>query len=82
MMTGRRPSLFWLICWKYLAPLAMLGILGASVVDMFINGSGYEGWDPEIGRATKNQWPMWALGLAFCLVFLPVMWIPIVAILE
>lgn len=39
LMTGTRPGLYWLICWKYLSPLAMLLILIASVVEILTDGS-------------------------------------------
>ena len=41
-MTGSRPGVYWLICWKFVSPVAMTGILVASVVDMSFNGAGYE----------------------------------------
>ena len=31
-MTGSRPNAFWLICWKYLSPLALIVVFIASVV--------------------------------------------------
>ncbi len=98
LMTGRRPALYWMICWKYLAPLAMSGILVASVVDIAINGAGYEAWiaDPSAGNETlleatekleldhteDKAWPIWAQLLIFFLIAISVAWIPAVAILR
>lgn len=31
-MTGKRPYLFWMICWKYISPLAIFIIFMANVV--------------------------------------------------
>ena len=42
LMTGSRPGVYWLICWKFVSPVAMTGILVASVIDMSFNGAGYE----------------------------------------
>ena len=33
-MTGKRPFIFWQICWKYISPLAILIIFVASLVNM------------------------------------------------
>merc|ERR1740136_414951 len=33
-MTGKRPFIFWQICWKYISPLAILIIFVASVVNL------------------------------------------------
>ena len=41
-MTGSRPNAYWLFCWKFVSPIAMTGILVASVVDMIVSGAGYE----------------------------------------
>ena len=41
-MTGSRPNAYWLFCWKFVSPLAMTGILVASVIDMIVRGAGYE----------------------------------------
>ncbi len=39
-MTGRKPSIYWLICWKYISPIAMVVILVASFVQMAVSGAG------------------------------------------
>ena len=31
-MTGKRPYLFWMICWKYISPIAILIIFIANIV--------------------------------------------------
>ena len=93
LMTGSRPGLYWLVCWKYVSPLAMAGILVASLVDMAINGSGYEAWlshlvpseeedSDELIHTADRQWPAWAKVLIFVLIAISVLWIPIVAVLQ
>lgn len=49
LMTGSRPGIYWLICWKYLSPLAMLLILISSFVELVVGGSGYDAWIPALG---------------------------------
>lgn len=80
MMTGKRPELYWLICWKYLSPLAMISILIASIVEIATDGSGYPAWIASEGRTERHEWPVWAIVLIVILVLICVMWIPLVAI--
>lgn len=80
MMTGSRPGLYWLICWKYLSPLAMLSILVASFVEIAVDGSGYAAWVPSKGETERLPWPLWAIFLSVILVLASVLWIPGAAI--
>ncbi|XP_054288933.1 sodium- and chloride-dependent transporter XTRP3-like [Macrosteles quadrilineatus] len=80
LMTGTRPGWYWLLCWKYLSPLAMLLILIASITEIIVNGSGYPAWVASKGVTETREWPVWALLLIGCLVLAAVLWIPGVAI--
>ncbi|XP_018575346.1 sodium-dependent neutral amino acid transporter B(0)AT3 [Anoplophora glabripennis] len=80
MMTGQRPGLYWLICWKYLSPLAMLSILVASFVEIAVDGSGYAAWVSSKGETEQHTWPVWAVLLIIALVLTSVLWIPGAAI--
>ncbi|XP_067004247.1 sodium-dependent neutral amino acid transporter B(0)AT3 isoform X2 [Anabrus simplex] len=80
LMTGKRPGLYWLICWKYLSPLAMLSILVASFVEIALEGSGYPAWVSSKGVTERHEWPVWALVLIAVLILVSVLWIPVVAI--
>ncbi|KAF5303947.1 hypothetical protein FQA39_LY01732 [Lamprigera yunnana] len=80
MMTGSRPALYWLLCWKYLSPLAMISILVASIVEIVVDGSGYDAWVPSKGVTERRSWPLWAIILSVVLVLISVLWIPFTAI--
>ncbi|XP_046465289.1 sodium-dependent neutral amino acid transporter B(0)AT3 isoform X1 [Neodiprion pinetum] len=80
LMTGNRPGLYWLICWKYLSPLAMLSILVASFVEIAVDGSGYPAWIASKGITEIHEWPLWALLLIAFLISASVLWIPGVAL--
>lgn len=80
MMTGSRPGLYWLICWKYLSPLAMLSILMASFIEIIVDGSGYPAWLPSKGITERHEWPTWGVVLIAVLILASVLWIPVVAI--
>ncbi|CAG7687319.1 unnamed protein product [Allacma fusca] len=80
LMTGKRPHLYWLFCWKYLSPCAMIIILTASWIKIFTEGSTYPRWNAETGESVDAEWPGWALCMALLLVLMSTLWIPIVAI--
>lgn len=80
LMTGQRPGIYWLICWKYLSPLAMLSILISSFVELITEGSSYEAWISSEGDTVKKPWPVWAVLLVLTLVLASVLWIPALAI--
>lgn len=82
MMTGSKPGLYWMICWKYISPMAMMAILVASIVQMAVAGAGYPAWDSSIGESVKKDWPLWSKLLAGLLIGLSVLWIPVVALLK
>uniref|UniRef100_T1J242 Transporter n=1 Tax=Strigamia maritima TaxID=126957 RepID=T1J242_STRMM len=82
LMTGSRPSLYWLFCWKYVSPLAMLCILISSLVKIAENGSIYEVWVASEGSTTAKEWPIWANVVIAFLILLSVLWIPGIAIAQ
>lgn len=80
LMTGQRPGLYWMLCWKYLSPAAMIAILVSSVWELMTEGSGYDAWFAAKGGTERKPWPVWAVALAVFLVAVSVIWIPLVAI--
>ena len=82
LMTGSKPSLYWMICWKYLSPLAMTAILIASFVQMAVNGAGYDAWIAELGGTINKPWPWWGKILIGILIGMSALWIPVVALLR
>ncbi|KFM69889.1 Sodium-dependent neutral amino acid transporter B(0)AT2, partial [Stegodyphus mimosarum] len=81
-MTGRRPSYYWLFCWKYVAPATMITILSASFVKIATEGSGYEAWDKESATTIRLEWPGWCHFLIATLILMAAIWIPLVAVLK
>uniref|UniRef100_A0A8D8MEV7 Transporter n=1 Tax=Cacopsylla melanoneura TaxID=428564 RepID=A0A8D8MEV7_9HEMI len=82
MMTGSRPNLYWLLCWKYISPAVMLVIFTSSLMDLFLGQAGYAAWNAEKGITETKEWPTWALLMIAFLIFVSVLWIPLVAILR
>lgn len=46
-MLGWRPSVIYKYLWKYICLLAMLGLLGAATIRMFIKHPTYMAWSEE-----------------------------------
>jgi solute carrier family 6 amino acid/orphan transporter-like 15/16/17/18/20 len=80
LMTGSRPGIYWMICWKYLSPLTMLIIVIASFAKIIVEGSGYLAWVAEAGTTRHLDWPPWAQVLIAVLVLVSALWIPGIAI--
>uniref|UniRef100_A0A8D8BT13 Transporter n=1 Tax=Culex pipiens TaxID=7175 RepID=A0A8D8BT13_CULPI len=80
LMTGSRPHLYWMLCWKYISPIAMLTILVASFIELASEGSSYPGWNPLTGNTDNLEWPHWCVVVAILLVCVSILWIPGVAI--
>ncbi|XP_055712703.1 sodium-dependent neutral amino acid transporter B(0)AT3 isoform X1 [Phlebotomus papatasi] len=80
LMTGSRPGLYWMICWKYISPLAMTTILTASFFDLAIRGSNYPAWNSLKGATDSLEWPHWCIAIAIIMILSSVLWIPGVAI--
>ena len=81
-MTGSKPSLYWMICWKYISPFVMTIILLASFIQLIVNGAGYDAWISELGETKVMPWPWWAIIMIVFLIGISVLWIPIVALLR
>ncbi|XP_058820912.1 sodium-dependent neutral amino acid transporter B(0)AT3 isoform X2 [Topomyia yanbarensis] len=80
LMTGSRPGLYWMLCWKYISPIAMITILVASFVELASEGSSYPGWDALTGNTDRLEWPHWCIVVAILLILVSILWIPGVAI--
>ncbi|KXJ73558.1 hypothetical protein RP20_CCG015603 [Aedes albopictus] len=80
LMTGSRPGLYWMLCWKYISPIAMITILTASFIELASEGSSYPGWNALTGSTDKLEWPHWCIVVAILLVGVSIIWIPGVAI--
>ena len=41
-MTGKRPWIGWMICWKYISPLALLIVIIATIYDLCKSSAAYD----------------------------------------
>ncbi|XP_023228941.1 sodium-dependent neutral amino acid transporter B(0)AT3-like [Centruroides sculpturatus] len=82
LMTGNRPSYYWLFCWRYLAPITMITILIASFSKIATGDITYEAWDKETATTVTKEWPTWANIVIAILILMAAIWIPLVALLQ
>ena len=73
-MTGSRPGYFWVTCWMFVTPVAMLTILIANIVLMSKGDAVYYAWSEEMvmqgiesargdrGGAERGREMIWAVG--------------------
>ncbi|XP_068161249.1 sodium-dependent neutral amino acid transporter B(0)AT2-like [Antennarius striatus] len=79
-MLGWRPSVIYKYLWKYITLLAMLGMLTATAVLMFIKYPTYLAWNREKAVEEHLQYPGWALAMLSLLIIFALMPIPLALI--
>ncbi|XP_059170241.1 sodium- and chloride-dependent transporter XTRP3-like [Physella acuta] len=82
LMLGKRPSHFWLLCWRFLMPVAVVLILVSSIIEVMAKGVLYDTWDASKGVAVAVPWPWWCKMLALLLILSSVLWIPGLALMR
>ncbi|CAH1784499.1 unnamed protein product, partial [Owenia fusiformis] len=70
LMTGKKPSIWWRICWQGLTPFLIIFILLFTWID----------YSPA--RFGDYSFPEWADGLGWCMSFTSVIFIPIMAVYK
>lgn len=68
-MTGRKPSVFWFLCWKYFAPAVMAAVFVFYVIS-------YE----PVTYGTDYKYPKWAEIMGICMSLTSMLWIPAYAV--
>ncbi|XP_037385280.1 inactive sodium-dependent neutral amino acid transporter B(0)AT3 [Talpa occidentalis] len=84
-MTGRKPGLYWQLTWKAISPLLLLTILVAYVVLLARTPPGYSAWNPQYEWFPARQpkaYPGWVQAVCILLSFLPMLWVPGVALAQ
>lgn len=82
-MTGKRPNIFWKVCWMGISPAMLFVVLIAYVALQAQKRPTYPTWDPsyELFPQTKTvEYPDWVFAIIILLCVLPVISIPIVAL--
>ncbi|XP_035468368.2 sodium-dependent neutral amino acid transporter B(0)AT2 isoform X1 [Scophthalmus maximus] len=79
-MLGWRPSIIYKYLWKYISLLAMLGLLGATGIRMFITRPTYMAWNQEKATEEHLPYPGWALAVMALLIIFAMMPVPVALI--
>ncbi|KAM3859571.1 sodium-dependent neutral amino acid transporter B(0)AT2-like [Diretmus argenteus] len=77
VMLGWRPSVIYKYLWKYVCLFAMLGLLGASTIRMFIKRPTYTAWNQEKAAEEALEYPGWALAVLSLLIIFAMMPVPV-----
>uniref|UniRef100_A0AAQ4RKM1 Transporter n=1 Tax=Gasterosteus aculeatus aculeatus TaxID=481459 RepID=A0AAQ4RKM1_GASAC len=82
-MTGKKPNLFWKVCWRVISPLMLLVVLIAYVVTRIQERPSYGTWNPAYELFPKTEvkpYPDWVFAIIILLSAVPVIPIPLVAL--
>uniref|UniRef100_A0A3Q3VMN0 Transporter n=1 Tax=Mola mola TaxID=94237 RepID=A0A3Q3VMN0_MOLML len=79
-MLGWRPSVIYKYLWKYVCLLSMLGLLGATTIQMFIKHPTYMAWNQEKASEDHLKYPNWALAVLALLIIFAMMPVPVALI--
>ncbi|XP_035987915.1 sodium-dependent neutral amino acid transporter B(0)AT2 isoform X1 [Fundulus heteroclitus] len=76
-MLGWRPSVVYKYLWKYVCLLAMLGLLAATTIRMFMETPTYMSWNQETASEVHLPYPGWALAVLALLIVFAMLPVPV-----
>ncbi|XP_015237892.1 PREDICTED: sodium-dependent neutral amino acid transporter B(0)AT2-like isoform X1 [Cyprinodon variegatus] len=76
-MLGWRPYVIYKYLWKYVCLLAMLGLLVATTVRMFMKTPTYMSWNHETASEIHLPYPSWALAVLALLIIFAMLPVPV-----
>ncbi|TRZ04445.1 hypothetical protein DNTS_028823 [Danionella cerebrum] len=83
VMTGRRPSAFWRVCWMGISPVMLLVVLVAYVIIQAQKDHTYQAWNPQhelFPKPEEKPYSSWVYSICVLLSAVPVVSIPLVAL--
>jgi hypothetical protein len=81
-MTGSKPNIFMLVCWKFVSPALLLFILIMSMVDQFTTGDTYAKYDKTIASPGTAYLSISLVLIGYVLLLFIVVWVPLQAGLK
>ncbi|XP_066231064.1 inactive sodium-dependent neutral amino acid transporter B(0)AT3 isoform X2 [Saccopteryx leptura] len=84
-MTGKQPGLYWRVTWKVVSPLLLLTIFVAYIIFLARTTLSYKAWNPQYKQfplREEKSYPGWVKAVCGLLSFLPLLWIPGVALAQ
>lgn len=82
-MTGKRPNIFWKVCWMVISPVMLFAVLIAYVAVQAQKRPTYPAWNPSYDKFPTTEiveYPDWVFAIIILLCVVPVISIPIVAL--
>lgn len=76
-MLGRPVPVVYKYLWQYVCPIAMLGLLGASLLKMILQRPTYTAWNKETASEKHLPYPDWALAVLSILIVVASLPVPI-----
>ncbi|KAJ8266350.1 hypothetical protein GJAV_G00129400 [Gymnothorax javanicus] len=67
-MTGKKPGIFFMVCWRVVAPVMLTVILVFSIIQF------------KPARYENYVYPPWAQGIGWLIAMASIIWIPIAAV--
>uniref|UniRef100_A0A1A8H7E8 Transporter n=2 Tax=Nothobranchius korthausae TaxID=1143690 RepID=A0A1A8H7E8_9TELE len=81
-MLGFRPYAFYFYMWKYVSPAILVVLIAATVIEMAISPAGYNAWEEAEGSERFHSYPPWALAMAYALIVVAMLPLPIIFIVR
>ncbi|KAM9838295.1 sodium-dependent neutral amino acid transporter B(0)AT3-like [Aulostomus maculatus] len=84
-MTGKRPNIYWKVCWTFISPVMLMIVLVAYVVLQAQKHPSYPTWNPAyvlFPQTEMKPYPDWVFAIIILLSVLPVISIPLVALYK
>ncbi|KAL4234279.1 hypothetical protein ACF0H5_005930 [Mactra antiquata] len=81
-MIGSKPSIYFRIVWKFIAPFLVFGLIVSTIVKYIMNPMYYKAYDVDTATVVDKSYPWYAAVIAAILVLSSVGCIPVIAILR
>ncbi|KJH42530.1 Sodium:neurotransmitter symporter family protein [Dictyocaulus viviparus] len=72
-MTGSTPGQYWLVTWRFIAPIIMAVLFTCSVVQCFSKAITYYAYNRETTKQQETEYPIWAMFIALTMVLLAIL---------
>ncbi|XP_076448921.1 sodium- and chloride-dependent transporter XTRP3-like [Babylonia areolata] len=82
MMIGKKPSWYWRVAWKFIAPVLIVSLLVATLIRQFSHPIVYKAYNKAKGMMDDKPYPWYAGLLCAFLVLSSVLFMPGVAVLR
>ncbi|XP_053706158.1 sodium-dependent neutral amino acid transporter SLC6A17 [Synchiropus splendidus] len=79
-MLGFRPYSFYYYMWMYVSPAVLVLLIAATVIEMAVSPAGYNAWVEAEGSERFHSYPPWALAMAYSLIVVAMLPLPLVFI--